>query len=215
MVRTVLSIVGIVATIGVIVYWFGFTMPQMTATMPGIRQSALHAAALEQSHGNMPEPDDQSAPGAPASGGAPHGNSPSGSPVPAPAAAPSPSVPSDQPEIISPDTAAHLNPVHIHEVDQPGTPADGLSASNPNPAAFVPPIPLPAHPQWTWDVGTREFTNVVITRVDADVVTINSDSGPAQIDIALLPAELQHALNYNATLAAQAAAARKNQPAPP
>jgi hypothetical protein len=131
---------------------------------------------------------------------------------------PSAPVRSDEPEIIGPDSTAHLNPAHIHDVAQP-TPGwaapsgDGAQAFNPDPAAFVPPNPLPAHPHWTWDVGNREFTNVVVTRVDADMVTIAADSGTAQIDIALLPAETRRELHYDPVLAGQAAAARKSQAA--
>ncbi len=58
-------------------------------------------------------------------------------------------------------------------------------------------------------MGNREFTNVVVLRDDADMVTISADSGAAQIDIALLPAEIRRELSYDPVLAGQAAAARR------
>jgi hypothetical protein len=226
MVRAALSIVGILATIGVIVYAFGVTMPQMTVTFPGMRQSALHAASLEQStateYGREPVPDASPGPGTTGPNRAPADSAiaPQGSPeTPEPPPSAARGVPADEAEIISPDSTVHLNPDHVHDIDQPtpawATPAgNGATDFNPNPTAFVPPNPLPAQPHWTWDVGNREFSDVVVTHIDADLVTINSDSGPAQIDIAALPSEIQRQLNYNPALAAEAAASRKSQSAP-
>jgi len=194
MVRAVLSIVGIVATVAVLAWCFGITMPQVTTSLPAINRSVARTVGLMQS-------------GASENGREPAGghSSPASAPGQNPETyVPSPATPapdhSDAPEIIGPDSTAHLNPAHIRDVDQPGFPA--------NPPGFVAPDPLPAHPHWAWDIGNREFTNVVVTHVDADLVTITSDSGPAQIDIALLPLEIRRELNYDPALAAQAAVHR-------
>ena len=220
MVRAVLSLVGILATVWVIAMCFGYTTPQVTSLIPSLNRSALHAADLMRGsvseNGRGPAEDGaDSAPGRPhAAPGTPAQSppSPTGLPEQPGAAAPH----SDEAEIISPDSTAHLNSAHIHEIEQP-TPAwaaasgDNAQGFNPNPQAFVAPNPLPAHPHWIWDVGNREFTDVVVTRVDADLVTIASDTGAAQIDIALLPGEIRQELHYDPVLAAEAAAARKSQ----
>jgi hypothetical protein len=225
MVRAVLSIAGIVATIGVLVWCFGITMPQVTTSLPAINRSVAHTVALMQGTatengrepagagaGSTPEPSG-SAP-APQNGASESpGSAPSSTPDTTPGQARAPGG-SDEPEIIGPDSTAHLNPAHTHDVQQPGSPwapptNDGSQAFNPNPPSFVAPNPLPAQPHWTWDVGNREFTNVVVTRVDADLVTIAADSGVAQIDIALLPLEIRRELNYDSVLSGQAAAARR------
>jgi hypothetical protein len=225
MLRAVLSIAGIVATIAVLIWCFGITVPQITSMTPGLNRSVAHTVALMQGTAteNGREPAGGGGGSAPAPGGtapAPQngatespGSAPSSTPDATPRQAPAPTR-SDQPEIIGPDSTAHLNPAHIHDVQQPGSAwappsTDAAQAFNPNPPAFVTPNPLPAHPHWTWDVGNREFTNVVVTRVDADLVTIVADSGVAQIDIALLPDEIRRELNYDSALANQAAAARK------
>jgi hypothetical protein len=231
MLRAVLSIAGIVATIAVLIWCFGITVPQITSITPGLNRSVMRTVGLMQ--GNVTENGREPAGGggdggggsAPAPGGAAPapqnganespGSAPSTTPDTTPGQAPAPSPSrSDQPEIIGPDSTAHLNPAHIHDVQQPGSAwappsTDASQAFNPNPPAFAAPNPLPAHPHWTWDVGNREFTNVVVTRVDADLVTIAADSGVAQIDIALLPVEIRRELNYDSALANQAAAARK------
>lgn len=220
MVRAVLSLVGILATVWVIALCFGYTTPNVTTLVPGLNRSAMHAASLMQGsateNGREPAEDGaDAAPGRPHAGpGSPAQSQPSSTGLPPQPGAAAPHA--DEAEIISPDSTAHLNSAHIHEIEQP-TPAwaapsgDNAQAFNPNPQAFVPPNPLPTHPHWTWDVGNREFTNVVVTRVDADLVTIASDTGTAQIDIALLPGEIRQELHYDPVLAAEAAASRKTQ----
>jgi hypothetical protein len=225
MLRAVLSLVGILASVAALVWCFGYTTPQVTSILPVLNRSVAHTVELMQ-HNSSPEDREANGVGpggTPASSSAPANPSTASTanaPTPPPAA---PSTPASTPEppeaeIIGPDSTAHLNPDHIRDINQP-TPGwtapsgDGAQGFNPNPAAFVPPHPLPSHPHWTWDVGNREFTNVVVTRVDADIVTIAADSGAAQIDIALLPGEIQHELHYDPVFAAEAAAARKNQAA--
>jgi hypothetical protein len=227
MARAMLSIVGLLVTAALLVYlFFGWEVPGITTVTPGMEQSARNTALLEQrTAADYARGPDIDTPGGPSGGSAP-ANAPATAVTPGAAPGPDDASPdaaprvvrSDTPEIISPDSTAHLNSAHIANVDQP-TPAwatpgsNGTNSFDPNPAAFVAPTPLPAHPQWTWEVGNREFNNVVVTRVDADMVAITSDSGPTQIDIALLSADLQRQLNYSPTLAAEAAAARKNRPA--
>jgi hypothetical protein len=224
MLRAVLSIVGILATVAVLLWCFGITVPQITSITPGLNRSVMRTVGLMQGNvtenGREPAGGGGSTPAPAGSAPAPQntasvapGNAPPPSPDATPGEAPAPAR-SDEPEIIGPDSTAHLNPAHTHDVQQPGSPwapptNDGSQAFNPNPPSFVAPNPLPAQPHWTWDVGNREFTNVVVTRVDADLVTIASDSGVAQIDIALLPVEIRRELNYDSALANQAAAARK------
>lgn len=222
MIRAVLSIGGILVAVWILVTCFSYTTAPITTIMPGLNRSVARTVGIMS--GNSPENGNAPgaiSPGQPHSGPATPGNA--GYPASSPAGAdnaPSPTGNSTaEAEIISPDSTAHLNSAHIHDIDQP-TPAwaapsgDGSQAFNPNPQAFVPPSPLPAHPRWTWDVGNREFADVIVTHVDADMVTITSNSGPAQIDIALLPTEIRRELNYDPVLAAQATAARKAQAAP-
>jgi hypothetical protein len=203
MVRAVLSIVGILVTVAVLAWCFGVTMPQVTTSLPALNRSVARTVGLMQGGatengrtpadtgpGAAPAPAN-AAPAAPSSAPAPPG-----APVPGPTARSRP----DQPEIISPYSGSHLNPAHILEVE-------------PSTLAWTAPNPLPAHPHWTWDVGNREFTNVIVTHVDADLVTISSDSGTTQIDIALLPGEVRRELNYDPAIAEQAAAARSAQAA--
>jgi len=206
MVRAVLSIVGILAAVAVLTWCFGITVPQVTTNVPALNRSVARTVGLMQ--GGASENGRTTAdavPGAanaaPATPLAPVAPSsappfPPGALSPAPAASPHP----DQPEIITPYSGDHLNPAHIQEIEPPAL-------------AWTAPQPLPAHRNWTWDVGNREFTNVVVTHVDADLVTIASDSGTAQIDIALLPPEIRRELNYDPALAEQAAAARSAQAA--
>jgi hypothetical protein len=206
MVRAVLSLVGILAVGWVMLMLFGYTTPQVTESMPALNRSVLHTVELETSTAteNGREPTSISAPSAPT--------------VPAPASSDNSSaslppqaleIASDSgAEVISPSSTSHLNPDHIRDVNKSAT-ADGESPATNRPA-FVPPNPLPAHPHWTWEVQSSEFNNVVVTHVDADLVTITSDSGTTQIDIGLLPPEIRQELHYDPLLAAEAAAARKN-----
>lgn len=70
---------------------------------------------------------------------------------------------------------------------------------------FVPPNPLPARADWTWTTSDgKTYKNVVITKVDADCVTILDADGGARLEIALLPADLQQQLNFDPELAANA-----------
>jgi hypothetical protein len=213
MVRAVLGLGSILIGVAIVLVCFGYTTPQITGEIPGINRAAEHAAGLMAHTTTL----DDHAPPDSAGGAHPHVPAtppPSALPPEAPPVnlAPQGGSSGQEAEIISPDTTAHLNSDHVHEVEQPGQ--AGNAASGINPPGFVAPNPLPAHSHWTWDVQTREFTNVVVTHVDADLVTITSDSGPAQIDIGLLEADIQRELNYNPTLAAEAAAARRNVPAP-
>ena len=209
----------------VLIWCFGITVPQITSIEPGLNRSVMRTVGLMQGgvSENGREPAGGAAGSTPAPAGAapapqntasePSGSAPSTTPGATPSSTSTPGR-SDEPEIIGPDSTAHLNPAHIHDVDQPGPAwsppsSDSSQAFNPNPPSFVAPNPLPAHPHWTWDVGNREFTNVVVTHVDADLVTIAADSGTAQIDIALLPGETRRELHYDSVLASQAAAARK------
>jgi len=147
-------------------------------------------------------------------------------PAPAPAPSPSPSVPAPATtdEIISPDSTNYINPDHVRPVQQPGeapapTNAPATNAPSTNapatnaadttgPKVFIPPDPLPARPNWTWTVSGKDYANVVITKVEADFVSITYDLGSGRIDISLLPPDIQKLLNYNPDLAAQAAIER-------
>ena len=74
---------------------------------------------------------------------------------------------------------------------------------------FVPPDPLPAQANWTWTTSDgRVYKNVVVKRVEADVVDILHEDGATMIDIATLPPDIQEKLNYNRALAMSAAKLR-------
>ena len=75
---------------------------------------------------------------------------------------------------------------------------------------FVPPDPLPAQANWTWTTSDgRVYKNVVVKRVEADVVDILHEDGGTMIDIATLPPDIQEKLNYNRALAMSAAKLRQ------
>jgi hypothetical protein len=70
---------------------------------------------------------------------------------------------------------------------------------------FVAPFPIPAKPNWNWQVGDRQYQNVVITKIEADVVHITYDGGLGTVNTADLPPDIQKQINYNPTLAKKAA----------
>lgn len=77
---------------------------------------------------------------------------------------------------------------------------------------FVPPSPLPSQPNWTWTTSDgKTYKNVVITKVEADCVTILHADGGARINIATLPPDIQKQLNYDPDLAAEASSKRTEQ----
>ena len=105
-------------------------------------------------------------------------------------------------QIITPDSA-FLNPDHIKAVEQPAQPAANAIASSPK--EFVPPDPIPEQPNWTWTVMGRDYHNVVVTKVEADTVSITYDGGIGTINTSDLTPDLQKMFNYDPTAASQAA----------
>jgi hypothetical protein len=53
---------------------------------------------------------------------------------------------------------------------------------------------------WTWNARGRTYTNVVITDLKPDTVTINSSEGPATIAVDDLPSDIQTQLNYDTAM---------------
>jgi len=77
---------------------------------------------------------------------------------------------------------------------------------------FIPPSPLPAQPNWTWTATDgKTYKNVVITKVEADCVTIIDDEGGARLYIVTLPPDIQKLLNYDPDQAKVAGEARVKQ----
>ncbi len=133
MARAVLSIVGIVATIAVLIWCFGITMPQVTTNLPALNRSVMRTVGLmsggasengrgpaENNAGSSPAPA-QSGP-APGNSSSPPANSTASSPPGSPHTPSAAPTHSDEAEIISPDSTAYLNSAHIHGIDQPRPP---------------------------------------------------------------------------------------------
>jgi hypothetical protein len=75
---------------------------------------------------------------------------------------------------------------------------------------FIPPSPLPSHPNWTWTTADgKTYEDVVVKKVEADCVTVMDSDGGARIETATLPADIQQELNYSSSLAAAAHAKRE------
>lgn len=111
------------------------------------------------------------------------------SPTPAPPASeaphlPSPSEPSPSSSLPSATASAPVPP-----------------AVQPAPAPaklWTPPAVLPAQPNWTWTtMEGKTYNDVVVTKVEAETVTITHSLGVAHIPIAILPSEIQKLLNYD------------------
>lgn len=96
------------------------------------------------------------------------------------------------------------------QVSEPTLPTTNVVISPPVISRqFMPPSPLPAQTNWTWITSDGQtFNNVIVTKVEADCVTILHHDGGARIEIAKLPADIQQKLNYDPLLAAEATAKR-------
>ena len=67
---------------------------------------------------------------------------------------------------------------------------------------WAPPNPLPAQARWTWTTTWgKTYEDVVITKVEPDLVSITHSLGAASIPISTLPPELQKQLNYDPAMA--------------
>jgi thiol-disulfide isomerase/thioredoxin len=88
-------------------------------------------------------------------------------------------------------------------------------AGTPIPAKpeWTPPDVIPSEPNWTWTTPDKIYKNVIITKIEADRVTITHAGGEAVVAIWTLPFDIQKRLNYNAAAAA-AASAKRPQAAP-
>lgn len=110
-----------------------------------------------------------------------------------PTASPPPSTPATS-EVITANST-YINPDHVRQVEQPVQPTVKV---------FFPPDPLPAQANWTWTVLGRDYRNVVVTKVEADTVSIMYDGGMGRINQSDLTPELQKMMNYDPQAAALA-----------
>ena len=63
---------------------------------------------------------------------------------------------------------------------------------------------MPSQPNWTWQTSDgKTYQNVVVTKIEADTVSITHSMGAAHIPINLLPPDIQKQLNYNPHAASQ------------
>jgi hypothetical protein len=94
--------------------------------------------------------------------------------------------------------------------EQPDIWAGMTGGETPTPQrVFVPPNPIPAQPHWTWTTRDgKVYEDVVIKKVEADCVTILYRDGGARIDTYNLPQDIQKQLNYDPSLAGDAAMKR-------
>ena len=116
-------------------------------------------------------------------------------------------------EVISPDSSNYINPDHVRPVEQPTQPSipsntPVTNAAAVGPKVFIPPDPLPAQPNWTWTVLGKDYHNVVVTKVEADVVHIIYDGGIGSLNQADLPPDLQKIFGYDPAEAESAAKAK-------
>ena len=99
----------------------------------------------------------------------------------------------------------------------PASPVDQAApAKAPDVAAgpeWTPPAIIPSEPNWTWTTPDKIYTNVVISKIEADRVTIFHADGRAVLPIWTLPADIQRLLNYDPAAAAAAIALREHPPA--
>jgi hypothetical protein len=100
------------------------------------------------------------------------------------------------------NVAAVPNDKSAEDIPKPVTPSVSENGS-------VVPDSFPKQDNWTWLASDGKiYNNVVITKIEADRVTVRNSDGEATINIALLPYSIQKLLNYDPELAAQAAAKR-------
>jgi thiol-disulfide isomerase/thioredoxin len=79
----------------------------------------------------------------------------------------------------------------------------------PEPPKWAPPAVLPAEPNWTWTTPDKAYENVVVTKIEADRVTIRHSGGMAVIQTWMLPDDIRQRLNYDPAAAAAAPALRQ------
>lgn len=71
-------------------------------------------------------------------------------------------------------------------------------------AAWIPPSPTPAQPNWTWTTTTGQtYKRVKVVKMDPQSVTIIHQDGGATIPMDTLPPDLQKLFNYDPAAAAQ------------
>jgi hypothetical protein len=139
--------------------------------------------------------------------------------APTPPSPPSPDATVAAP--ISPALSSRDAPVTTPTSQTPPPSPDAATANvvtaqqtSTGPLTFIPPHPLPAQANWTWTAtGGKVYKNVVITKVEADCVTVIDDEGGARIDIATLPPDIQKLLNYDPATAKIVADARAEEEA--
>ena len=77
-------------------------------------------------------------------------------------------------------------------------PANAMSPGGPpQSSGWTPPATIPAHDNWTWDMGDGKiFNNVVITGMTPTQVTITHSQGVAHLPYNQLPQEVLVELHY-------------------
>jgi len=92
-------------------------------------------------------------------------------------------------------------------------------AVNPLPSAvkpWAPPDLMPSQPNWTWETSDgKTYQNVVVTKIEPEMVSITHSMGVAHISISTLPPEIQKQLNYDPVVAAAAVAEAQREAAHP
>jgi thiol-disulfide isomerase/thioredoxin len=148
-----------------------------------------------------------------------------GAPAPVPASAsaapnppPPPSKPLAAPDVngqtasapTAPSSSPTTLPVPAASPEAPATaatPPTSAPAANPLPDAvklWAPPDVMPAQPNWTWTTSDgKTYQNVVVTKIEAETVSVTHSMGVAHIPINLLPPDIQKQLNYDPHAAAQ------------
>ena len=213
MVRAVFSLVGILAVVWIIVTCYGYTTPQVTTMMPALNRSVARTVALmsggstgtnQDLNATVPE---QPHPG-PAAGKCPFFNARQRGLFPAGLS-----------QLLGARTqfqqrgGNHQPRLHralesrAHSRGRPAgkrlglrLPATARRLSTRTRPHSSRPSPCPRIRAGRGTSATASSTTWSSPHVDADMVTITADSGPAQIDIALLPLEIRQELHYDPVL---------------
>jgi hypothetical protein len=106
-------------------------------------------------------------------------------------------VPGYPAEKLKPDPPAPVVPVAVAPPPVAPAPAPAPTPAPAAPKPWTAPDVMPAQPNWTWTTTDgRTYQNVVVTKMEADSVTITHSLGVAHIQVFFLPPELKKQLNY-------------------
>jgi hypothetical protein len=101
------------------------------------------------------------------------------------------------PDATAPTNSEASTPPNAPNVDTPTGSIPNTNTGVTIPKVFTPPEPIPAQANWTWTVQGKDYHNVVVTKVEADTVSIMYDGGMGRINTSDLTPDLQKMFNYD------------------